>query len=134
MSLCSSNDLSKSASHYFYCFNVFKSVSNVSNGHGTQSRLYVLLLQSQHQPCWMSHHDIKHIKLYNPLIVTSTQGTLNTTEQLLFYYFRFNIFKKGKFRGLFKKEHIVRKFCVCVCVCVCVCLWAEAPFSLYTHF
>ena len=40
----------------------------------------------------MPHYDIK---LYNPLI---TNSTLNI------YYFRFNIFKKRTFKGLFEKK------------------------------
>ena len=41
----------------------------------------MLLLQSAHEPCSMSHYDIK---LYNPLIVNSTQGILDIIEYLLF--------------------------------------------------
>ena len=58
----------KSASHYFYCFNGFKSVAMVM--------------------CQMG------IKPYNPLIVNSTQDILNTNEYLLFqikYFQRRNI-------------------------------------------
>ena len=46
------NSCVRSASHYFYCFNGFTDTTsqkrdhgNVANGHMTQSRLYVLLLQ-----------------------------------------------------------------------------------------
>ena len=90
----------KSASHYFYCFNGFKSVTIVvSNGHVTQSRLYVLLIQSQHQRYWMFHHVIT---LYNPLIVNSTQGILYAIEYLLFQIKYFQ--KRHIFEGLIARK------------------------------
>ena len=93
----------KSAFHYFYCFNGFKSVTMVMCQMGMWLNLVATPVLAQ--PCWMSHHDIK---LYNPLIAHSTQGILLL---LNIYYFRLNILKKSIFKGLFekKKGHIVRK-------------------------
>ena len=52
----------------------------------------------------MTHHDIE---LYNPLIVNSTQGILNTIEYLLFYIKFFQ--KRHNERALRKKGHTVSK-------------------------
>ena len=46
----------------------------------------------------MSYHDIK---LYNQLVVNSTQGILNTIGYLLFQIY---VFKNSKFKGLFEKK------------------------------
>ena len=64
----------------------------------TQSRLYVLLPQSQHQPCWMSYNDFKFC---NQLMSVRPRASLIL---LNIYNFKFIILKKGIFKGLFEKR------------------------------
>ena len=73
----------KSASHYFYCFYGFKSMTMVmcqmDMGPNTVYTFCYSSFSTNHVGC-----PIMTLNFYNPLIINSTLDMLNTTEYLLF--------------------------------------------------